>query len=760
MGAVRSGISTWVTTKLSSTSWKTGQKGKKLSRLEIFDMEEQDRLLEASTLVVREQSYFMKKAIEQENIRDALKYASNMVGELRSAVLSPRFYYELYMQILQEIQSNLYLFFRDSKKHGKPLSDLYEIVQHAGNILPRLYLLITVGVCYMESTETTPTTTSSSLQFSPIEILYDMVELCKGVQNPTRGLFLRYFLLQMTKDKLNRIGSIERVCDYLLMNFSESTRLWGRLLPSSSDGCARKERERYDMRLLVGTSLVGISQLEGIDKRFYVEKILPRIIDQVIECNKTGDCMATQYILDCTVQIFPDEFHYESLQLLLSTCSQIDNVDLRPILINLMNRLGGSSVIGSDGEIFSLFRNYLEKIMIRSKSSSLSSILELYKSFLNLTLSIGGPLMTDRVSGILTMTIAALDKYVESTTTDDDSEAWLEPVLSIIESVLGNIDIVAVFSGSCGVQFNLLVKSSIPSVFSANVADVIISSLLERYETDRTEVRVDLTCFTRLLDLIASTNNQFNLSKLLRCLLHSDPSTESFLESVQLVMSFTNDKQTNLLASLCIDHIWMNKQGVKKVFQVLHGITQKVDIWLTGCEMAVRCELWAIAIEFLTQAVLAATEDEGRSSSYDLIIGFINKLKKNNHLLNAGLDKITLRILQLKNSSAFLNKYDQALFVISCSHLFPNEPHHELECLQKSIRLTESMTQSSTKTMKLYIMVLNRYIDIFIRDREKNVSANQIECLVALCSELSAFSEGERNRFLEDTIRYYEIVSE
>lgn len=34
-----------------------------------------------------------------------------------------------------------------SKKHH--LSDLYELVQYAGNIVPRLYLMITVGSVYM-----------------------------------------------------------------------------------------------------------------------------------------------------------------------------------------------------------------------------------------------------------------------------------------------------------------------------------------------------------------------------------------------------------------------------------------------------------------------------------------------------------------------------------------------------------------------------------------------------------------------------------
>ena len=33
------------------------------------------------------------------------------------------------------------------------MSDLYELVQYAGNIVPRLYLLITVGTVYIKTNE-------------------------------------------------------------------------------------------------------------------------------------------------------------------------------------------------------------------------------------------------------------------------------------------------------------------------------------------------------------------------------------------------------------------------------------------------------------------------------------------------------------------------------------------------------------------------------------------------------------------------------
>ena len=71
------------------------------------------------------------------------------------------------------------------------MADLYESVQHAGSVIPRLYLLITVGAAYVKTKE------------APVQaILSDLLDMVKGVQQPTRGLFLRYYLLKMMKDIL------------------------------------------------------------------------------------------------------------------------------------------------------------------------------------------------------------------------------------------------------------------------------------------------------------------------------------------------------------------------------------------------------------------------------------------------------------------------------------------------------------------------------------------------------------------------------
>ena len=83
-------------------------------------------------------------------------------------------------------------YLHDSHISGRHhLADLYELVQYAGNVVPRLYLMITVGSVYM------------GIPDAPVkEVMKDMMEMSRGVQHPTRGLFLRHYLSGQTRDSL------------------------------------------------------------------------------------------------------------------------------------------------------------------------------------------------------------------------------------------------------------------------------------------------------------------------------------------------------------------------------------------------------------------------------------------------------------------------------------------------------------------------------------------------------------------------------
>ena len=157
--------------------------------------EEQEQFLEEGKRQVKEQAFYMRQAIENAKLRDVLKHASNMLNELKAEKLSPKNYYILFMQVFDELRV-LETGIKEEYKRGRRMSDLYENVQHAGGLIPRLYLLITVGSIYI-----------STHEIAAKDILSDLMEMMKGVQHPIKGLFLRYYFLKLCKDRLPDKGS-------------------------------------------------------------------------------------------------------------------------------------------------------------------------------------------------------------------------------------------------------------------------------------------------------------------------------------------------------------------------------------------------------------------------------------------------------------------------------------------------------------------------------------------------------------------------
>ncbi|KAJ5390622.1 uncharacterized protein N7496_001690 [Penicillium cataractarum] len=292
--------------------------------------EDQSRLLEEALGVVRQQSTMMRKCLETPGkLMDALKCGSTLVSELRTPSLGPKQYYELYMAVFDALRHlSVYLKENHPVNH---LADLYELVQYAGNIVPRLYLMITVGTVYM------------SVEDAPVkEIMKDMMEMSRGIQHPIRGLFLRYYLSGQARDYLpsgsgdGPEGNLQDSINFVLTNFVEMNKLWVRLQHQGpSRERERRIQERRELELLVGSNIVRLSQL--VDLEGYKSGILQALLEQVVQCR---DVLAQEYLLEVITKVFPDEFHLHTLDHLLSAIARLHpHVDLKKIVIGLMDRL-------------------------------------------------------------------------------------------------------------------------------------------------------------------------------------------------------------------------------------------------------------------------------------------------------------------------------------------------------------------------------------------------------------------------------------
>jgi vacuolar protein sorting-associated protein 35 len=99
--------------------------------------DDDEKWLAAAIAAVKQNAFYMQRAIDSNNLKDALKFSAQMLSELRTSKLSPHKYYELYMRVFNEL-GTLEIFFKEETGRGCSIAELYELVQHAGNILPRL----------------------------------------------------------------------------------------------------------------------------------------------------------------------------------------------------------------------------------------------------------------------------------------------------------------------------------------------------------------------------------------------------------------------------------------------------------------------------------------------------------------------------------------------------------------------------------------------------------------------------------------------
>lgn len=298
---------------------------------------EQKSVLQSCINTIKSQSNLMKHDLNDNKLLPALKHCSNFLSELRTNSLTPKQYYEIYMLVFDSLETlstyllNTHTARQKAKKNNKEnsgsafLADLYEIVQYSGNIIPRLYMMIVIGTTYM-SIEGAPTK----------DLMKDMIEMCHGVQHPIRGLFLRYYLSQRTKNLLpfGNQADFQETVDFLIANFIEMNKLWVRLQHQGhSSERELRYRERKELKILVGSNLVRLSQIiddyTGDESysavEYYKEKIFPTVTEQIIQCR---DHLAQSYLIDVLIQVFPDDFHFATLDKLLNEVF----VNLHPML--------------------------------------------------------------------------------------------------------------------------------------------------------------------------------------------------------------------------------------------------------------------------------------------------------------------------------------------------------------------------------------------------------------------------------------------
>ena len=100
------------------------------------------------------------------------------------------------MQVIGSLR-DLEVYILEEKERGREVRGVYEAVQQTEGALVRVYLMVTAGSAYAKSGEV-----------SAKEVMNDILEMVKAIQNPIRGLFLRYYMLKSFKDVFSDKSSL------------------------------------------------------------------------------------------------------------------------------------------------------------------------------------------------------------------------------------------------------------------------------------------------------------------------------------------------------------------------------------------------------------------------------------------------------------------------------------------------------------------------------------------------------------------------
>ncbi|XP_056687193.1 vacuolar protein sorting-associated protein 35B [Spinacia oleracea] len=768
-------------------------------------IEDEEKWLAEGIAAVQQNAFYMLRAVDSDNLREALKYSAQMLSELRTSKLSPHKYFELYMRAFDELKK-LEIFFKDESRHGLSVSDLYELVQHAGNVLPRLYLLCTVGSVYIKLNEA-----------SCKDLLKDLVEMCRAVQHPIRGLFLRSYLCQVTRDKLPDIGSenegvgdsVMDAVDFVLQNFMEMNKLWVRLQHQGPGRIKEKrEKERNELRDLVGKNLHILSQIEGVDLELYRDTVLPRILEQVVN---SKDELAQHYLMDCIIQVFPDEYHLQTLDVLLAACPQLQpTVDIKTVLSQLMERLSNYAASSTEVlpeflqvEAFSKLYNAIGKVIEAQIDMPIVGAITLYTSLLMFTLRVH----PDRLDYV-DLVLGACVKKLSGRPKLEDSRATKQ-IIALLSAPLDKYNDAV----------TALTLSSYPRIMdyldndtNKIMAMVIIQNILKNYTCISTADQVE-ALFELIKGLIKDIDGssvdevdeedfneeQNSVARLIHMLYNDDPD-----EMLKIICTVERHIMTGgqrrlpftvpplVFSALKLVRRLQGQDGEadgeeapaspKKIFRLMNQTIEALSsvpspdlalrLYLQCAEAASDCDLEPIAYEFFTQAFILYEEDiadsKAQFTAIHLIIGTLQRMN-----VFGVENRDTLTHKATGYSAKLLKKADQCRAVYACSHLFwvddqdgTKDGERVLLCLKRSLRIANAaqqmanVTRGSSGPVTLFVEILNKYLYFFEKGNPK-VTSSAIQGLVELIrTEMQSDTSTPdlaATAFFNSTLRYIQF---
>lgn len=274
---------------------------------------------DGKSALVRWHATKMQFALDQNDTEAAFHQAYSLFTQLRTTLLASRDYYELFTSVFDEsrrLESWL------AVQQESVLREWYIRVQYCYAVLPRLYLMVTIGaICIRMGMS------------NAAELPFDLLNMVKGVQHPLRGLFLRYYLNKSLKEAFthpNRLSVIDSV-RFFIENLAEMHQLWSRLASPNDLPQAKSE-----LCVLLGENITRLSQLPTVTLPLYQDTVFPQLLAAVMNAR---DEVSQSYLIDGVIHTFPDEYHTFTLGALLTTVEKYGKTDKLKLADGLLDRL-------------------------------------------------------------------------------------------------------------------------------------------------------------------------------------------------------------------------------------------------------------------------------------------------------------------------------------------------------------------------------------------------------------------------------------
>ncbi|XP_057531759.1 vacuolar protein sorting-associated protein 35B isoform X2 [Amaranthus tricolor] len=570
----------------------------------------------------------------------------------------------------------------------------------------------------------------------------------------------------------------------------------------------KREKERNELRDLVGKNLHILSQIEGVDLDMYRDTVLPRILEQVVNCK---DELSQHYLMDCIIQVFPDEYHLQTLDILLAACPQLQpTVDIKTVLSQLMERLSNYAASSTEVlpeflqvEAFAKLNNAIGKVIEAQIDMPIAGAITLYTSLLMFSLRVH-PDRLDYVDLVLGACVGKLSGKPKL----EDSRATKQ-IIALLSAPLDKYnDAVTALTLSNYPRIMDYLDNDTNKV----MAMVIIQNILKNYTCISTADQVE-ALFELIKGLIKDIGDgavdevdeedfkeeQNSVARLIHMLYNDDPD-----EMLKIICTVQRHIMTGghrrlpftvpplVFSALKLARRLQGQDGEadgeeapaspKKIFRLMNQAVDALScvpspdlalrLYLLCAEAASDCDLEPIAYEFFTQAFILYEEEiadsKAQFTAIHLIIGTLQKMN-----VFGVENRDTLTHKATGYSAKLLKKADQCRAVYACSHLFwvddqdgTKDGERVLLCLKRSLRIANAaqqmanVTRGSSGPVTLFVEILNKYL-YFFEKGSPQVTSSAIQGLVELIrtemqSETST-PDLATSAFFNSTLRYIQF---